>query len=126
MGTDLANLKHWRFHIDVESIAWAVIDVAGQAQNTLGREQLEELEAIVEVTEAGARDKSVAGLVVMSGKDKSFIAGADIKAFDDLQTEEQVFEAVQAVTAIFDRIERLPVPVVAAIHGFCLGGGLEF
>jgi 3-hydroxyacyl-CoA dehydrogenase/enoyl-CoA hydratase/3-hydroxybutyryl-CoA epimerase len=125
MAADLANLKHWRFTIDVEQIAWAVIDVAGQSQNTLGREQLEDLEAIVTAVEQGARDKSIAGLVIMSGKDKSFIAGADIKAFEDLKTEEQVIEAVQTVTAIFDRLERLPEPVVAAIHGFCLGGGLE-
>ena len=62
----------------------------------------------------------------MSGKEKSFIAGADIREFDNLKTEAEVTEAVQAVTEIFDRIEHMPVPVVAAIHGFCLGGGLEF
>jgi 3-hydroxyacyl-CoA dehydrogenase / enoyl-CoA hydratase / 3-hydroxybutyryl-CoA epimerase len=126
MVADIANLKHWHFHTDAERIAWAVIDVAGQSQNTLGREQLEELEAIVSAVEQGARDKTVRGLVVMSGKDKSFIAGADIKEFDNLTSEDQVKEAVHTVTAIFDRIERLPVPGVAAIHGFCLGGGLEF
>ncbi len=76
--------------------------------------------------EKGAHDKSIRGLIVMSAKDRSFIAGADIGEFDALKTEAEVAEAVHAVTAIFDRIERLPIPVVAAIHGFCLGGGLEF
>ncbi|MGB9026025.1 MAG: enoyl-CoA hydratase-related protein, partial [Rhodomicrobium sp.] len=126
MVADIANLKHWRFHIDFEEIAWAVIDVAGQSQNTLGREPVEELEAIVSAVEGAARDKRVRGLIFMSGKEKSFIAGADIREFDNLKTEAEVTEAIHAVTAIFDRIERLPVPAVAAIHGFCLGGGLEF
>jgi 3-hydroxyacyl-CoA dehydrogenase/enoyl-CoA hydratase/3-hydroxybutyryl-CoA epimerase len=126
MVANIASLKHWRFSIDFERIAWAIIDVEGQSQNTLGREQLEELEAIVTAVEQGAQDNTVAGLAVMSGKDKSFIAGADIKEFDNLTTEDQVVEVVHTVTAVFDRIEKLPVPAVAAIHGFCLGGGLEF
>ena len=79
MVADIANLKHWRFHIDFEEIAWAVIDVAGQSQNTLGREPVEELEAIVSAVEGAARDKRVRGLIFMSGKEKSFIAGADIR-----------------------------------------------
>jgi 3-hydroxyacyl-CoA dehydrogenase/enoyl-CoA hydratase/3-hydroxybutyryl-CoA epimerase len=125
MAVDAGNLKHWHFHIDFEQIAWAVIDVAGQSQNTLGRAQFEELEAILRAAEEGARDKTVRGLIIMSGKEKSFIAGADIREFDDLATEDQVIEVVHAGTGVFDRIETLPVPVVAAIHGFCLGGGLE-
>jgi 3-hydroxyacyl-CoA dehydrogenase/enoyl-CoA hydratase/3-hydroxybutyryl-CoA epimerase len=126
MPVDLAGLRNWNFHVDVEAIAWATIDVKGQSQNTFGRDSVEEFEAIVRAVEDGARDKSVRGLVIMSGKDKSFIAGADIREFDTLKTEAEVTEAVHAVTAIFDRIEKMPVPVVVAIHGFCLGGGLEF
>jgi 3-hydroxyacyl-CoA dehydrogenase / enoyl-CoA hydratase / 3-hydroxybutyryl-CoA epimerase len=126
MPADIANLKHWQYHVDIETIAWATIDVKGQSQNTLGRESVEELEAILSAVEQGARDKTVRGLIVMSGKDKSFIAGADIREFDNLKTEAEVTEVVKTVTAIFDRAEQMPVPVVAAIHGFCLGGGLEF
>jgi 3-hydroxyacyl-CoA dehydrogenase/enoyl-CoA hydratase/3-hydroxybutyryl-CoA epimerase len=125
MAVDAGNLKHWHFHIDFEQIAWAVIDVEGQSQNTLGRAQFEELEAIVRAVEEGAAAKTVRGLVILSGKEKSFIAGADIREFDSLTTEDQVIEVVHAGTGVFDRIERLSVPVVAAIHGFCLGGGLE-
>ncbi len=126
MAADVANLKNWQFHIDLEQIAWAIIDVKGQSQNTLGRESIEELDHILTAVADGVRAKTVRGLVVMSGKDKSFIAGADIREFDDLKTEAEVVEVVRAVTSIFDRVERMPVPVVAAIHGYCLGGGLEF
>ncbi|MGA7323610.1 MAG: 3-hydroxyacyl-CoA dehydrogenase NAD-binding domain-containing protein [Rhodomicrobium sp.] len=126
MVANVASLKHWRFQTDVEGIAWAVIDVKDQSQNTLGRETVEELEAIITAVEEGARDKRIRGAVFMSGKEKSYIAGADIKEFDNLTTEEEVASVVGQVTAIFDRVERLSVPAVAAIHGFCLGGGLEF
>ena len=126
MAADMANLKNWRFQIDLEGIAWATIDVQGQSQNTLGREPVEEIEAIVTAVEEGARDKRIRGVIFMSGKEKSFIAGADIREFDSLGTEAEVTQVIHAVTAIFDRIETLPVPAVAAIHGFCLGGGLEF
>jgi 3-hydroxyacyl-CoA dehydrogenase/enoyl-CoA hydratase/3-hydroxybutyryl-CoA epimerase len=126
MAADIANLKNWQYHIDLEQIAWATLDVKGQTQNTLGRAAIEELDTILTAVADGVRAKSVRGLVVMSGKEKSFVAGADIKQFDDLKTEADVVEAVRAVTEIFDRVERMPVPVVVAIHGVCLGAGLEF
>ena len=72
-----------------------------------------------------ARDKSIRGLVFISGKEKGFIVGADVREFDQAQTEQQVAEAVTLVNGYLDRIERLPIPVVCCIHGFCLGGGLE-
>ncbi len=125
METTLNNLKDWRFSIDGEGIAWAVFDREGENVNSLGRRPIMELAEIVERVEEGARDRSVVGLVIISGKEKGFIAGADIREFDSFETEAQVLEALRPVNALLDRIERLSVPVVCAINGFCLGGGLE-
>src|SRR5262245_22382583 len=122
---DISGLRDWRFSIDGQGIAWAVFDREGESQNSLGRRALEELAAIVERTEQGARDKSIRGLVFISGKEKGFIVGADVREFDQAQTEQQVADAVSLVNGYLDRIERLPIPVVCCIHGFCLGGGLE-
>jgi 3-hydroxyacyl-CoA dehydrogenase/enoyl-CoA hydratase/3-hydroxybutyryl-CoA epimerase len=61
----------------------------------------------------------------MSAKDTSFIAGADIREFQNFDTEPKIKEVVRQTLELFDRIDRLPVTVVAAIHGYCLGGGLE-
>ena len=122
---ELAHLKDWKVSVDQENIAWAVFDREGENANSLGRRPLEELMQIVEFVEKGAAAKTIAGLVFLSGKEKGFIVGADIREFALLDTEAKVIESITPVNAMLDRLERLPVPVVAAIHGVCVGGGLE-
>jgi 3-hydroxyacyl-CoA dehydrogenase/enoyl-CoA hydratase/3-hydroxybutyryl-CoA epimerase len=121
----LPDLKDWRLSIDQWGIAWAEFDREGENQNSLGERPLKELGAIVGVVEQRARDREVRGLVIISAKERGFIVGADVREFVDLQTESEVIDKLRAVTGLFDRIENLPIPVVCAINGFCLGGGLE-
>ena len=121
----LSDLKDWRLMLDQEGIAWATFDREGESANALGRRPIEELMKIVGRVEEGARNGEVVGLVLQSGKEKGFIVGADIREFDELKTEGAVMEAVRPVNAMLDRIENMPVPVVAAVHGVCVGGGLE-
>jgi 3-hydroxyacyl-CoA dehydrogenase/enoyl-CoA hydratase/3-hydroxybutyryl-CoA epimerase len=125
MATTLPNLQDWRFAIDFEGIAWAVIDRKGESMNSLGRRPTEELGEIVKAVEAAAASGEVKGLVIMSAKDRSFIAGADIREFESFDTEDKIKDVVKQTLELFDRIDRLPVIVVVAIHGYCLGGGLE-
>jgi 3-hydroxyacyl-CoA dehydrogenase/enoyl-CoA hydratase/3-hydroxybutyryl-CoA epimerase len=122
---DVNALRDWRYSVDRQGIAWAVFDREGESQNSLGRRALEELGAIVEEVERAARDRAVRGLVFISGKEKGFIVGADVREFEALTDERQIIDSVTMVNAYLDRIERLPVPVVCCIHGMCLGGGLE-
>jgi 3-hydroxyacyl-CoA dehydrogenase/enoyl-CoA hydratase/3-hydroxybutyryl-CoA epimerase len=122
---DVNALRDWRYSVDRQGIAWAVFDREGESQNSLGRRALEELGAIVEEVERAARDRAVRGLVFISGKEKGFIVGADVREFEALTDERQIIDSVTRVNAYLDRIERLPVPVVCCIHGMCLGGGLE-
>lgn len=124
--TELLNdLKDWRLTLDMEGIAWATFDREGESANALGRRPLEELMRIIGRVEEGARSGDIAGLVIQSGKPKGFIVGADIREFEQLTTEATVMEAVAPVNAMLDRIEKMPVPVIAAFHGVCVGGGLE-
>jgi 3-hydroxyacyl-CoA dehydrogenase/enoyl-CoA hydratase/3-hydroxybutyryl-CoA epimerase len=125
MATTLPNLKDWRFTIDFEGIAWAVMDREGESMNSLGRRATEELGEIVKAVEAASANGEVKGLVIMSAKDRSFIAGADIREFEGFDTEEKIKDVVKQTLELFDRVDRLPVTVVAAIHGYCLGGGFE-
>lgn len=121
----IPGLRDWRFTLDQEGIAWAVFDREGESANALGRRPLEELMQIVVRVEEGAGSHEIRGLVILSGKEKSTIVGADIREFDQLETEAQVIEAIKPVNEMLDRIERMPVPVVIGIHGVCVGGGLE-
>ena len=125
MPTSLPTLHDWRFSIDYEGIAWAVFDREGESMNSLGRRPTEELGEIVKAVEDASIRGQVKGLVLMSAKELSFIAGADIREFEDFNTEAKVKEVVGQTLELIDRIDRLPVIVVAAIHGYCLGGGLE-
>jgi len=119
------TLEDWRLEVDREGIAWLVFDRAGEPVNSLGRRPLEELAEFVGWAEKAARDKSIRGVGILSGKPSSFIVGADIREFDALDTEAKVVDAITPVNQMLDRIEALPVPVVCGIHGHCLGGGLE-
>lgn len=126
MSGTLNDLKHWRFEIDFENIAWAVIDQADKSTNTLGTETMTELERIVTFVEDAARQKKIRALIFLSGKENAFIAGADINEFDKLTREKDVEDVVRQSTDLFNRVENLPVPAIVGIHGYCLGGGLEF
>jgi 3-hydroxyacyl-CoA dehydrogenase / enoyl-CoA hydratase / 3-hydroxybutyryl-CoA epimerase len=125
MATTLPSLQDWRFTVDFEGIAWAVMDRKDESMNSLGRRATEELGEIVKAVEASSASGQVKGLVIMSAKDRSFIAGADIREFESFNTEEKIKDVVRQTLELFDRVDRLPVTVVAAIHGYCLGGGLE-
>ncbi len=119
------NLQDWRFTVDQEKIAWAILDRVGESQNSLSRRVLEELGEIVKAVAVGAKDKSVRGLALLSGKDKGYIVGADVREFETLKSEQDVIDNIKTVNGMLDEIEKLSVPVVTGIHGFCLGGGLE-
>ncbi len=113
--------KHWRLETDIDGVAWLYIDRGDEKVNSLGTEVLNELEQIVTRVEA---DRP-AGLVLMSGKPKSFIVGADVREFDATDKVSELEDNVKNVHGLFKRIEDLPFPTVVAFEGYCLGGGLE-
>ncbi|MGC2341446.1 MAG: 3-hydroxyacyl-CoA dehydrogenase NAD-binding domain-containing protein [Methyloceanibacter sp.] len=125
MPTPPPTLHDWRLSVDYEGIAWALMDREGERVNSMGRRLTEELGEIVKWAETAAIHGEIKGLVLMSAKSTDFLVGADIREFSSFATEQQVKEVVKATLGLLDRIEKLPIPVVAAIHGFCLGGGLE-
>jgi 3-hydroxyacyl-CoA dehydrogenase/enoyl-CoA hydratase/3-hydroxybutyryl-CoA epimerase len=98
------------------------LDVPGEKVNTLGKAMIAEFERLLGEVE---EDASVRAVVLRSGKPDSFVAGADIKEFTRIRSAEEGEALSRAGHAIFDRLEACRVPVVAAIHGTCLGGGTE-
>lgn len=117
--------KNWSFRTDIEKIGWLTINTPSAPVNTLSREAIMELETLVSSFEEMAKSGELVGVVLLSGKDSGFIAGADISEFDAMSDFSVLPEALRRTHALFARIEGLKIPVVAGIHGFCLGGGLE-
>ena len=115
------DYRHWTLDHDIDGIAWLCIDHGDEKVNSLGTQVLAELERIVETLE---NDKPT-GLVLMSGKARSFIVGADVREFDATSDVSVLEDNVRQVHALFQRIEDLPFPTVVAFEGYCLGGGLE-
>ena len=125
MSEPAMPLKDWHYSVDMEGIAWCVFDREGETTNSLGRRPFEELNEIINRLEAGQASGAIRGAAFLSAKDTGFIAGADVREFEKFTTEAEVKEAVEQGLYVFNRIEKLKIPTVAAIHGFCLGGGLE-
>jgi 3-hydroxyacyl-CoA dehydrogenase/enoyl-CoA hydratase/3-hydroxybutyryl-CoA epimerase len=115
------NDNAWRLERDGEGIASLTIDRPGSSANSLSQAVLLELETLLRELKAAPPK----GLVIRSGKPSGFIAGADIREFTTFKDADEAFEHIRIGQRIFDQLEALPCPTVAAISGFALGGGLE-
>lgn len=103
-------------------IAIVTFDLPGEPVNKITRKVRAEFAALFDRLE---QDTSIKAVVWRSGKSENFVAGADIEEFLEWRTPNDAFNASREGHALLDRLERLRTPVVAAIHGACLGGGLE-
>ena len=103
-------------------VAVLFMDVPGASMNTLRGDFTEEFAAAFDVLE---RKPEVKAIVFASGKKGSFIAGADIDMLDSVKSEVEATAVSRAGQEAMDRIAAFPKPIVAAIDGACLGGGLE-
>ena len=111
----------WSLEIDADRIGWLTCDTPGASTNVLSGPVVRELAVMLDQI-AAQRPK---GVVVRSGKPNGFIAGADIREFLKIRTPEEAYDLVRAGQSVLQRLEELPCPTVAVLHGFALGGGLE-
>ena len=111
----------WNLQIDADRIAWLVFDTPGSSTNVLSAPVLRDLAAQLDDIAL----KRPAGVVIRSAKANGFVAGADIKEFLSIRTPEEGYELVRAGQNVLQKLQDLPCPSVAALHGFVLGGGLE-
>jgi 3-hydroxyacyl-CoA dehydrogenase/enoyl-CoA hydratase/3-hydroxybutyryl-CoA epimerase len=105
-----------------DGLAFLIFDRPQERVNVLGAPVVAVLEILIDQV---AHDKNVRGLVVTSTKPGSFIAGADVNEIAALRSIQDAEYASSKGQRLFDSLERLPFPVVAAINGACLGGGTE-
>lgn len=93
-----------------------------QSLNALNKNTIQELSSAFE--EAG-KNKEIRVVILTGSGEKSFVAGADIKEFADFGQEKAAELARNGQNVLFNKIENLSKPVIAAVNGFALGGGLE-
>ena len=114
--------KTFSLQVRDDQVGVITMDIAGESMNVLKAAFADEIAALLAEINANTALK---GLVFISGKPDSFIAGADISMLDGCKTADEAAAIGRMGQQMFDRLEQLAIPLVAAIHGPCLGGGLE-
>ena len=110
--------------VSSKGVGIITIDLPDAKVNTLGSVSMGEL---LNVLQQVTQDASIKGLVIVSGKQDNFVAGADIKEIQELQSQPAIksYEGSKLGKEVFARLEQLSFRTVAAINGTCLGGGTE-
>jgi 3-hydroxyacyl-CoA dehydrogenase/enoyl-CoA hydratase/carnithine racemase len=111
------------FKLQIENgIGVVSFDVVGDSMNTWTDNAWATFREVV--TEL-KNDQTVKGAIFVSGKPDNFFAGANLRILEAMQTPEEVMSSLNASHNSFNLLKTLNIPTVAAIHGYCLGGGLE-
>lgn len=104
-----------------QAIAWLIVN-RPKKRNALNRETLSEMHQALLSLE---QDSSVRVVIITGAGEKAFVAGADIAELADLTPEEAKDLVLEYNRTVFDYIENFSKPVIAAVNGYALGGGLE-
>ncbi|CAF0766005.1 unnamed protein product [Adineta ricciae] len=118
---DLADLKNLKIRRQ-GTIAVVEFNQENAKVNTLSQAMMNEF---VPLFTHLKNDESVRGIVVISAKPGSFIAGADINMLESAKSRDELYEMSRHGQEVMDQIEQSSKPIVAAIGGSCLGGGFE-
>ena len=102
--------------------AVALVTIDNPPMNALSAALLDELEAEIDALDA---DGAVRAIVLRGGGERAFVAGADIKEFPALRESASEGGSARGIQRLGHRMDAADTPFVAAIRGFCLGGGLE-
>ena len=105
-----------------DRVAWLELDVPGEPVNMFTGKIREELHNLLESL---CTHEEVQAAILISTKSDQFIAGADVNEFARLETRTEALKLVRAGQSLINRLETIGKPFVAAIHGPCIGGGLE-
>ncbi|SFE53501.1 enoyl-CoA hydratase [Alteribacillus iranensis] len=110
-----------KIKVEVEE-SYAIVYINNPPANALNTETIRELSSCIDHLASQENVKAI----LLTGEGKFFIAGADIKEFQDGFNKAEVGKTMaEEAQAVFQKIENLSIPVIAAINGACLGGGLE-
>lgn len=113
------------FEVDEQRIGWITFDDPDRSVNVFTEAVMLRFGEALDDARAAAREGRMSALVVRSGKEGSFVVGADVDAIASLEDPAEAESKVRTGQTVFSDVASLPVPTVAAVNGACLGGGLE-
>lgn len=119
----LPELNNFRLSRDSRNVLTVTLDVPGRSCNVFDESVIAELQMLVDHWE---HDPELKLVLFRSDKESGLLAGADLLTIRAIRNRETADQIVTIGQKLFDRLERLPIPTVAVIHGACLGAGLEF
>jgi len=114
-----------RLDLDEQGVGWLVFDDPDRRLNIFTTDMMLGLSESLDQADQLAQAGRLNALVLWSGKRDSFFAGADVEAIETVEDPGTGAQAVREGQEVFQKVADLGVPTVAAIHGICLGGGLE-
>ncbi|KAG9469098.1 hypothetical protein GDO78_021195 [Eleutherodactylus coqui] len=123
LSTSTALLSRTHVSYEVKNdVAVVRFNTPNSKVNTLSRQLQGEFSDVMNEVWA---DDAVRSAVLISAKPGCFIAGADINMIESCKSSQEVSQLSEAGQKMFEKLEKSPKPIVAAINGSCLGGGLE-
>ena len=115
--------KIFNLKVDNGGIGVITFDVAGDAMNTWTEAAFKDFDEIIGEL---AKTPDLKGIIFISGKPDNFLSGANLKMISDIEKAEDVRQMLDLFHGSFAKLNAFHYPAIAAIHGHCLGGGLEF
>jgi enoyl-CoA hydratase len=119
VGLDLETLRY-----DLDGKVGTVVLARPERLNAMNRAMFADLGRVVEHVRAATASDGLRALVFVGAGD-AFSTGADIDDFEELRSVDERRRYMEDVIAVYEAVEHLPVPTVAAVHGFAFGGGCE-
>ncbi len=116
------HFDHWSLNVDEDNILWLTFNRKDSSVNSLNESTLREFDQILNGL---GQHNNAKAIVIRSGKKTGFIVGADISQFKEITSAQEATALIRGGHEILDKLERLEIPTIALIEGFCLGGGLE-
>ncbi len=117
----MSTMKNFDFKVE-DGIGILTIDVPGAPMNTWTEDAIGEFSELVNDLE---KREDLKGVIIISGKSNNFHAGANLEMLQSMQNREDIITGLDVFHNAFNKVENFKFPVVAAINGYCLGGGLE-
>ena len=115
------RFNHWKINQDDDHIITLCLDRTGSNVNAISREVLDELSQIIERLSI----EKPSGVIIHSAKASGFSVGADIRQFASFAEQGTTLENIRYGQRVYESLARLSCPTVAAVHGTCMGGGME-